>query len=429
MKLNSTFLFQSLPVQCGVRLSTAFAAGNSSTGNPAVRTSKATLPLVLVAGGKSGGHIFPALAVAEELRTRGWRVEMVGAEDSMEKRLAEKNGVPFHAVEARPLVGRGMIAKIKALMVLGRSAFQARRLLRRLRPDAVLGTGGFVSAPTVLGARLAGVPSLLIEPNAEVGVANRWLSLFATGAVTAWPETVERLHCITVATGIPVRTGFFAVPALEPKASREETRRVVVLGGSQGSRSLNLSVPLAFARLRAERGEDLPHIELLHQAGRERSEEASAAYREALGDGPAGGLELTVTPFLDDTVSAMASADLVLSRAGAITLAELQAAGRGALLVPLPIAGGHQEDNARAVASAGAAVVVLEESTSAEPEVRTELAGRIAAALARVLVDEPTALAEMGARARELAKPEACAEIASFLEGIAKSRPVAGEAA
>ncbi|HEX4497485.1 MAG TPA: glycosyltransferase, partial [Thermoanaerobaculia bacterium] len=154
-----------------------------------------TTPHVLLAGGGTGGHVFPALAVGDELRARGWRVSFVGVAGGMEERLAGERGVAFHGLPAKPLVGRGPLSKIGALATLVSSAASARSLIREIDPRVVLGTGGYVSAPAVLGARLARRPVLLLEPNGHAGVANRWLSRFATAAAVGYQETVTDLKC------------------------------------------------------------------------------------------------------------------------------------------------------------------------------------------------------------------------------------------
>jgi UDP-N-acetylglucosamine--N-acetylmuramyl-(pentapeptide) pyrophosphoryl-undecaprenol N-acetylglucosamine transferase len=264
----------------------------------------------------------------------------------------------------------------------------------------VVGTGGYVSAPAVLGARLARRPALLVEPNAGAGVANRWLSRWASEAAVAYPAAAAALRCPSTVTGVPVRREFFAVPERPPAAGGP---RLLVLGGSQGSRQLNERVPAALGRAAGR----LPGLAVVHQAGAGKVEETAAAYAAAgLADAAA------VFPFLAAVAEAMAAADLVVSRAGAMTAAELCAAGRAALLVPLAIAGGHQADNARELAAAGAAVVV----TSAEADAAG--GAPLAAALGDLLADRDRLVA-MGRAARSLADPRAAAAIADRVEALA----------
>ena len=200
---------------------------------------------IALAGGKSGGHVFPALAVADELRRLDADVVFFGQEAGMESRLARRADVPFVAVEARPLVGGSPWAKVAALVSLAVNALRARRRLRLHGVHAVLGTGGFVSAPTVLGARLARLPVFLLEPNAEPGAANRLLSRFARTAFVAYPETAGSLHCTSRTTGVPVRRAFFDVAVL---ASSDEESSLLILGGSQGAQILNERLPALLLR-------------------------------------------------------------------------------------------------------------------------------------------------------------------------------------
>jgi UDP-N-acetylglucosamine--N-acetylmuramyl-(pentapeptide) pyrophosphoryl-undecaprenol N-acetylglucosamine transferase len=355
---------------------------------------------VLLAGGGTGGHIFPALAVGEELTARGWRVSFAGSGTGLEARIVPERGIPFHALPARPLVGKGPLAKVQSLATLGRSAFAASGLLRRIGAHVVLGTGGYASGPALVGARLAGRPVLLLEPNARAGTANRWFSRWAAGAAVGWRETMSDLKCPSWVTGVPVRAAFFEVPAELPAAPL----RLLVLGGSQGAQQINLAMPQAAARLFAL----LPTLRILHQAGARNLESAREAWSRA-GFGPD---QVEVVPFLDDVAGAMSSSHLLVSRAGAITLAEICAAGRASLLVPLAIAQGHQVDNARVLADAGAAEMVT--SGELTPE-------RLADRLLELLDDLPR-LARMGQAARSLAHPRAVAEIADHIERLGGAR-------
>jgi UDP-N-acetylglucosamine--N-acetylmuramyl-(pentapeptide) pyrophosphoryl-undecaprenol N-acetylglucosamine transferase len=369
---------------------------------------------VLLAGGGSGGHVFPALAVADELAARGWAVDFAGAASGMEARLVAEHGLPFHALPARPLVGRGALDKAGALLTLARSTFAARRLVRALGAAVVVGTGGYVSAPAVLGAALAGVPVLLVEPNAVPGVANRWLSRWAADAALAFPEAAGRLSCRSSLTGVPVRAAFAGLAA----APGGDAVAMLVAGGSQGAQQLNELVPAALGRLAA--AGTLPPLAVLHQAGAGKAEPTADSYRAAglpaLPDGaaampsPAAPPAVRVVEFLRDMPAAVAAAHLVVSRAGAITTAELLCAGRPALLVPLAgAAGGHQLDNARALADAGAAVALASRDLDAE---------RLAAALDELLGDAPR-LASMAERARAAGRPRAAAAIADRVEALA----------
>ncbi len=355
---------------------------------------------VLLAGGGTGGHVFPALAVGEELDRRGWEVRYVGRSDSLEERLASQRGVPFHGLDAQPLVGRGLLGRVSSVATLARSSLAARRLVRRLGVRVVFGTGGYVCSPAVVGARLAGRKVMLLEPNARAGVANRSLSRIASLAAVAFEETSRDLHCPTVHTGVPVRSEFFA-EAPPPAAS---PRRLLVLGGSQGARQVNRLVPAALALWRPPQG-----LSVVHQVGARWLEEAKEAWDAADLDG----VRVETVPFLEDVASAMAGAHLIISRAGAVTLAETCAVGRPSILVPLALAGAHQAHNAEALEVAGAAEVVSTERATPE----------VLARLLRRLLGETARLRAMGEAARRLARPDAARVIAERLERLAGGLP------
>jgi UDP-N-acetylglucosamine--N-acetylmuramyl-(pentapeptide) pyrophosphoryl-undecaprenol N-acetylglucosamine transferase len=356
----------------------------------------------LLAGGGTGGHVFPALAVAEELLARGWRVSFAGTSSGLEARLVPERGIDFHVLPARPLLGRGPVARAGALATLARSAVSAAGLIRRLGVTAVLGTGGYVSAPAVVGGRLTGRPVLLLEPNARAGVANRWLSRFATAAAVGYAETARGLKCPATVTGVPVRAEFFSVPELSGDVAAPPL--LLVLGGSQGARQINRALPAAVALLLA----GMPELRIVHQAGARHLDETRAAYAAA-GASPR---QVQVVAFVDDVAGAMAACRLLVSRAGAITVAEICAAGRAALLAPLAIAKGHQQDNARVLAAAGGAEVLALPDLEPAP---------LAARLGALLADGPR-LAARGRAARALARPDAAAAIAGLLEELAGGR-------
>jgi UDP-N-acetylglucosamine--N-acetylmuramyl-(pentapeptide) pyrophosphoryl-undecaprenol N-acetylglucosamine transferase len=357
----------------------------------------------LLAGGGSGGHVFPALAVRDELARRGWSVRLAGSPEGMEARLAAARGVELVALPARPFVGKSIFAKLSALGTLVRSAIVARRIVRNDGVDLVVGTGGYVSAPAVLGGRWAGRPTAIVEPNAEPGAANRWLSRIADGAAVAYESSGARLACAVWVTGVPVRDGFFDAPPLRA----EGKPRMLVLGGSQGSQRLNRILPEVLRRLFETR----PEISVMHQCGERHLETTLAAYQAA----GVASERLRVVPFVDNMPATMAAVDLVVSRAGAITLAEICAAGRPALLLPLPLAGGHQVENARRIEEAGAARFVEDHVLDGD---------RLTRELEDLLGDRAR-LADMGERARALARPGAAAAIADRLEELVASRRVA----
>jgi UDP-N-acetylglucosamine--N-acetylmuramyl-(pentapeptide) pyrophosphoryl-undecaprenol N-acetylglucosamine transferase len=390
----------------------------------------------LLGGGGSGGHVFPGLAVAEELLRRGWRVSWAGSRRGMEERLVTGRRIPFHELAARPVVGQGVAGKVRAALTLAGSALRARALVRRLDARVVVGTGGYVSVPAVLGGRLARRPVLLIEPNAEVGAANRFLSRLAAEAAVAYDDTARQLHCPAHTTGIPVRADFLAVPTELPPSP---PLRILALGGSQGARQINQLLPRALGRLAADGSAadssdadssdadssdadssdadpaGVGEVEVRHQAGHGKDEATREEYRAAGLGGGETGVRVEVTPFLDDVAGAMAGSHLVVSRAGAIALAELCAAGRPGLLVPLAIAGGHQSANAHRLAAAGAAEVLEPGADEAQ----------LAELLRRLLADRAR-LEAMARSARGLGHRDAAARIADRVEHLGRGGGVGG---
>jgi UDP-N-acetylglucosamine--N-acetylmuramyl-(pentapeptide) pyrophosphoryl-undecaprenol N-acetylglucosamine transferase len=305
-------------------------------------------PVLIMAGG-TGGHVFPALAVAKVLRERGVAVVWLGVPASMESRLVPANGFPIEWVRVAGIRGKGLATWLLApLRVLG-AILQSIRVLRRVRPRAVLGAGGYVSGPGGVAAWLLRIPLLIHEQNAIAGLTNRWLSRIASEVLEAFPGSFRAsAHARTV--GNPVRTDIAAIaePAVR-FADRPPRARLLVFGGSQGAQRLNAIVPQALSRLDPAR-----RPEVRHQAGERWLENARKAYL-------ALEIEAEVLPFIEDMAAAYAWADLALCRAGAMTIAELQAAGLGALLVPLAAAtDDHQTRNAEAMVKIGAGRVLPE---------------------------------------------------------------------
>jgi UDP-N-acetylglucosamine--N-acetylmuramyl-(pentapeptide) pyrophosphoryl-undecaprenol N-acetylglucosamine transferase len=348
----------------------------------------------LLAGGGSGGHVFPALAVAEELRQRGWQVSWMGRMSGIEKELVEARGLPYYGLSAKAVVGRGPFQKVAALGTLAASSWRAKQIIRSSKASVVLGTGGYVSVPGVLGAALNKRPIVLLEPNAEAGSANRWLSRWASSAAVAQPGMEGQLRCPSRVTGVPVRREFFEARDTRPARG---ALRLLVLGGSQGARQLNHLVPSALEQL----GHRLGGLEVVHQVGEALLDEAESTYRKS----DLRGQKARVVPFLDDVAAEMAAADLVISRAGAITVAEICAAGRAALLVPLALAGGHQVANAHRMAASGGAVVL--------PPEKADVANLVT--LLESLLGDRQRLRAMGHTLHGLAWPQAAESVADLL--------------
>jgi UDP-N-acetylglucosamine--N-acetylmuramyl-(pentapeptide) pyrophosphoryl-undecaprenol N-acetylglucosamine transferase len=311
-------------------------------------------PVLIMAGG-TGGHVFPALAVAKVLRDRGVAVVWLGVPASMESRLVPANGFPIEWVKVKGIRGKGLRTWLMAPVSILHAVVQAVTVLRRVRPRAVLGAGGYVSGPGGIAAWILGIPLLIHEQNAVPGLTNRWLARLAAVVLQAFPGSFKPgVKARTV--GNPVRADIAALPEPAQRfAGRSGRARLLVFGGSQGAQRLNAMLPLALARLSPEH-----RPQVRHQAGARGIDAAQAAYLDAA-------VEAEVMPFIDDMAAAYAWADLAVCRAGAMTIAELQAAGLGALLVPLPIAtDDHQTKNAEAMVAAGAARVMQERDMTAE---------------------------------------------------------------
>lgn len=299
---------------------------------------------MIMAGG-TGGHVYPALAVAQELRARGHDVMWMGAPDSFEARVVPQHGIPIEFVRVSGLRGKGLLKLFLAPLLIARAMLEAWAVMRRQKPDAALGMGGFAAGPGGLVAVLWGVPLVIHEQNATAGLTNRWLARIAQRVLQAFPKTFP--HAETV--GNPVRAAIQAVP--EPAlrfSGRSGALRVLVIGGSQGARALNERVPQALALLAAAE-----RPEVRHQAGR-TLEVAREAYTRS-------NVTASVESFIEDMAAAYAWADLVICRAGASTIAELAAAGCASVLVPFPAAvDDHQTANAQHLVRANAALLIPE---------------------------------------------------------------------
>jgi UDP-N-acetylglucosamine--N-acetylmuramyl-(pentapeptide) pyrophosphoryl-undecaprenol N-acetylglucosamine transferase len=352
---------------------------------------------VLIAGGGTGGHVIPALAVAAELRRRGHSdVLMVGTARGLEARLAPCHGVPLETIDVGALKRVGIAATVKTLFRLPRSFWQAGGILDRFQPDVVYGVGGYASGPVLMVAALKDLPIVVHEPNAMPGFTNRRIAPYVTRALVAFPEAAAYFPATRVeVVGVPVRAEFFAVP---PKEHRPP-HTILVFGGSQGARSINRAVVESLPLFKGM--PDPPFI--VHQAGERHYADVAAAYNEAQYD------RAEVSAFIDDMPRAFARADLVVSRSGASTIGELTAAGKAAILVPLPFAADdHQLKNARSMERAGAARVLLD----------AEIDGRL---LFNTVSELLPRLEEMEQRSRALAQPRALEKIVDTLEKTARN--------
>lgn len=347
-------------------------------------------PVMILAGG-TGGHIFPGLAVAAALRERGVPVLWLGSEGGMETRLVPQHDIAIDTIAVGGVRGKGAMALLAApfkLMVAIRSAAQT---LRERQPRAAISFGGYAAGPGGVAAKLRGVPLIVHEQNRAPGMTNRVLAKFARRVLTGFPGSFPGREEVV---GNPVRAVISAIaPPSERFAQRDGALRLLVLGGSQGARALNVALPQALQAL------DDIRFDVRHQCGEALREDAGRAYADA-------GIEASVEPFIADMASAYAWADLVVCRAGALTLAEICAAGVGSVVVPLPTAvDDHQTRNGQYLVERGAAILLKQDDT---------LAQRLAEVL-RELANDPGKRRAMADAARSLAKPDAAARVADIV--------------
>ncbi|MGC2620301.1 MAG: undecaprenyldiphospho-muramoylpentapeptide beta-N-acetylglucosaminyltransferase [Acidobacteriaceae bacterium] len=353
---------------------------------------------VLIAGGGTGGHIIPALAIADELKARsGAEVLFVGTARGLESRLVPQAGYRLELIRVGQLNQVSLATRLKTVFDLPRGFLQCVKLLRAFGPKVVIGVGGYASGPVMGAAILLGIPTLAFEPNAVPGMANRLVGKRVKAAAVNLTPAAKYFRGAQV-TGIPVRAEFFRLTA----RTAGSPPHLLVFGGSQGARVLNNTMPkIASALLDA-----VPGLTILHQAGARAAETTLAAY-QASGAPPE---RWQVAAFLDDMPRRFEAADLVLARSGASTVAELAAAGKPALLIPFPqAADDHQRHNAEVMAHADAAQVMLEAELTPE---------RLLEALVKLL-QEPKRLAQMAENARTLAHPDAAERIAGMVMGLA----------
>ncbi len=367
---------------------------------------------VMILAGGTGGHVYPALAVAEWLRERGVSVTWMGTRAGLEARVVPAAGIPIEWVEVGGLRGKGIGRWLTAPLRLSRAVHQAARALLRVRPAALLGMGGFVAGPAGFAGWLLRIPLIIHEQNAIAGLTNRVLAPLARRVLAGYPDSFPARRKALV-VGNPLRAGLIGcAPPRQRFEGRGERLRLLVLGGSLGARAINQAVPAAVAALA---GGERP--EVWHQCGQRGLRETAAAYEDE-------GLTARVVPFIDEMAEAYAWADLVLARAGAMTLAELAAVGVGAILVPYPYAvDDHQSANAGALVRGGAAELIPQPVLSAS---------NLAVRLRELSLDRPRLLA-MAEAAHALAAPdatrlvaEACLELAGIVPAPASGAPPVG---
>ncbi len=354
---------------------------------------------ILIATGGTGGHVFPGIAVADALRALAdVDVTFVGTPRGLETEVVPSRGYALEVLDVVPMKGGGPARAVKGALVAARETAKAVALVRRLAPSAVLSVGGYAAGPVSLAAAALGVPLAVLEPNCVLGLANRLLAPFAARAYVAFDRTAAPFRKGRARLlGVPLRSGF-TPHAYEPSATRA---RVLVMGGSQGAAALNERLPEAIARaLRS-----VPRLEVVHQAGRGRDEAVREAYARE------GVASARVVPFLDDVARELVRADVVIARAGAVTVAELTAVGRAAVLVPFPhAADDHQAKNASALEKVGGAICIRQESADAV---------RIARELTRLFDDAPLRV-RMADASRAHGRPTAASDVARDLLALAK---------
>ncbi|MCA1070739.1 undecaprenyldiphospho-muramoylpentapeptide beta-N-acetylglucosaminyltransferase [Delftia sp. NA_296.1] len=347
----------------------------------------------LIMAGGTGGHIFPGLAVAQALRERGWNVRWLGAPGSMESRIVPAQGFPLETIEFSGVRGKGIMTLAFLPMRLLRAFWQALAVVRRVKPDVVVGLGGYISFPGGMMAVLAGKPLVLHEQNSVAGMANKVLASVSHRIFTAFPNVFPKGRWV----GNPLRQAFTEQPAPEQRfAGRSGPLRLLVVGGSLGAKALNEIVPQALALIPA----DVRPV-VLHQSGAAQIDALRANYAAA-------GVAAELTPFIDDTARAFAEADVIVCRAGASTVTEIAAVGAAAIYVPFPSAvDDHQTTNARFLVDAGGGWLMQQSALTAQ-------------SLAEMLQNMQRAtLLERAGKAKKMQKTDATAEVVAACEELA----------
>lgn len=353
---------------------------------------------VLIAAGGTGGHIYPGIAVANEVLRRDEtnEVRFVGTEKGLEKKIVPDNGFELSLIDSKGLKSVGLMGKLKGLLLLPKSFLQARNLLKEFKPDVVAGAGGYVTGPVLLMASLMRIPTLAMDSNALPGFTNRQLARFVTKAALTFEEALPYFGNKGVVTGNPVRKEFFDI---KPKP-RTEKLHLLLFGGSQGARAINLAMIEALKHFADEK----ERIEITHQTGRLDFETVKNGYAEN------NWLEADIREYISDMVSQFENTDLILSRAGATTCAEVAAAGKVAIMIPLPTAADdHQRKNAEALQNNGAAKMILQQDLNGET-----LANEI-----KSFLDSPEKISEMEKNAKKMARSDAAEVTVNIIEELA----------
>lgn len=355
---------------------------------------------VLIAAGGTGGHIFPGIAVANEIMHRDPASEVlfVGTVRGLETRIVPESGYQLSLIDSSGLKSVGLKGMLKGLALLPKSFIEARQIIRQFRPHVVVGAGGYVSGPVLLMAAIMGVPTLVMDSNALPGFANRRLARFVDKAALTFDEAVRFFGKKGVVTGNPVRQEFFDIPERTPNAHSH----ILIFGGSQGSRALNNAMAEALTELEPLAGQ----LTITHQTGEADFEKVRAEYAASEFS------DADIRPFITDMPAEFAKAEIIVCRAGATTCAELAASGRVAIMIPLPTAADdHQRKNAESLVNAGAAKMILQ----------NELSGHRLAAEIKRLLDEPAKLVEMARSVKQIGRPDAAERIVDLIEELQRN--------
>ena len=358
-------------------------------------------PVLITAGG-TGGHVYPGLAVARALQAQGVPVVWMGTAKGLEARVIPAAGIEMAWLEVTGLRGKGALALVLAPFRLLKALYQSVRIMRKHKPVAVLGMGGFVAGPGGLVASLMRIPVVIHEQNAVPGLTNRLLSKFSRKVLEGFPGSFVQAKDKAVPVGNPVRKDIAELPSPQVRMQgRGGPLHLLIIGGSLGAQALNETVPAALALLEQELR---PSVR--HQAGRDKDQMTQAQYQKAQ-------VEAEVTPFIEDMAEAYAWADLVICRSGALTVAELAAAGLAAVLVPYPYAvDDHQTANGLYLSENGAAILLPQ----------TDLSAASLAEHLQQMMQAPERLLQMGEKARELARCNATADVAAIVAELAEYR-------
>jgi UDP-N-acetylglucosamine--N-acetylmuramyl-(pentapeptide) pyrophosphoryl-undecaprenol N-acetylglucosamine transferase len=370
---------------------------------------------LLVMAGGTGGHVFPGLAVASQMKADGWHVDWLGTKDRMEADLVPKHGFDIHFVDIAGVRGKSVITKLFTPFRLFKALLQARKLMKSIKPNVVLGMGGYASGPGGLAAKLLGIPLVIHEQNAVFGLTNRYLGKLANKCLTGFDFSLLRANDVNtdknkslprdlIHVGNPIRKGFFEIKekALTTEQAALHQTNILVIGGSLGALALNQSVPKVIKTLI----DDLADysINIVHQSGKDKAEQVKLAYQ--------GMRQVKVAEFIDDVVASFDWADIIICRAGALSVAEVAGAGRAAIFVPLPIAvDDHQTVNAQYLSQHDAAILIQ------QPQLDNDLYGHL-----HTLITQVDKRQKMAKAAKALAKHDASQKVCDIILQIAKQK-------